>query len=51
MPVEYKPFSGATVTMPEMMETFGRQLSAADRNRYLAAPVHYKLRAELEEQP
>ena len=50
MQVEYKPFPGAPVTMPEMMETFGRRLSAADRERYLAAPVHHKLRAELEAQ-
>jgi hypothetical protein len=32
------------------METFGRRLSAVDRERYLAAPVHYKLRAVLEAQ-
>ncbi|MCA2411883.1 MOSC domain-containing protein [Rhizobium leguminosarum] len=46
-PVEYQPFPGERVTMPELMETFGRRLSEADRERYLAAPIHYKLRAML----
>lgn len=50
MPVTYQPFSGARVTMPEMMETFGKKLSPEDRERYLAAPIHYKLRAQLEAQ-
>ncbi|MBB4235361.1 MOSC domain-containing protein [Rhizobium esperanzae] len=48
--VEHRPFSGEKVTMPELMETFGRRLSEADRARYLAAPIHYKLRALLEAQ-
>ncbi|MBB3645082.1 MOSC domain-containing protein YiiM [Rhizobium sp. BK619] len=47
-PVEYQPFPGERVMMPELMETFGRRLSEADRARYLAAPIHYKLRAILE---
>ncbi|MCJ9674373.1 MULTISPECIES: MOSC domain-containing protein [unclassified Neorhizobium] len=47
-PVEYRPFPGERVTMPELMETFGRRLSESDRVRYLAAPIHYKLRAMLE---
>jgi len=51
MAVEYRPFSGAKVTMPEMMETFGRKLSTEDRERYLAAPIHHKLRAQLEARP
>ena len=42
--VEFKPCSGDRVTMREMMATFGRKLSDADRARYLAAPVHYKVR-------
>jgi MOSC domain-containing protein YiiM len=46
--VEYQPFNGAKVRMPEMMETFGRKLSDRDRERYLAAPIHYKLRQKLE---
>ena len=49
-PVEYQPFPGKKVTMPELMETFGRRLSETDRARYLAAPIHYKLRAMLEAQ-
>ncbi|NKL02087.1 MOSC domain-containing protein [Rhizobium leguminosarum bv. viciae] len=48
MPVDYRPFAGEKVTMPELIKTFGRRLSEADRSRYLAAPIHYKLRALLE---
>jgi MOSC domain-containing protein YiiM len=48
MPVEHRPFAGEKVKMPELMETCGRRLSEADRARYLAAPIHYKLRAMLE---
>jgi MOSC domain-containing protein YiiM len=50
-PVDYVPFDGEKVTMPEMMETFGRRLSENDRRRYLAAPIHHKLRAVLEGRP
>ncbi|EJB04766.1 hypothetical protein Rleg9DRAFT_3625 [Rhizobium leguminosarum bv. trifolii WSM597] len=46
--VEHRPFIGEKVTMPELMKTFGRRLSKVDRARYLAAPIHYKLRAMLE---
>ncbi|MCZ8179768.1 MAG: MOSC domain-containing protein [Rhizobium sp.] len=42
--VEFTPWSGDRVTMREMMATFGRKLSETDRARYLAAPVHYKVR-------
>ena len=42
--VEFIPWSGDRVTMREMMATFGRRLSEADRARYLAAPVNYKVR-------
>ncbi|WP_018899106.1 MOSC domain-containing protein [Rhizobium sp. 2MFCol3.1] len=45
--VEWQCFEGSRVTMPEMMATFGRRLSAEDRARYLAAPIHYKLRDSL----
>ncbi|RAX43321.1 MOSC domain-containing protein [Rhizobium tropici] len=48
MPVTYLPYAGERVTMPEMLATFGRRLSAEDRVRYLAAPVHHKLRALIE---
>jgi len=41
------PFPGDRITMPEMLETYGRNLSDADRARYLAAPIHHKLRAKL----
>lgn len=49
--VEWQPFEGARVTMPEMMATFGKRLSAEDRARYLAAPIHYKLRDSLNAAP
>lgn len=42
--VEFTPWSGDRVTMREMMATFGRKLSDTDRARYLAAPVHHKVR-------
>lgn len=42
--VEFTPWSGDRVTMREMMATFGRRLSEADRARYLAAPVHFKVK-------
>ncbi len=45
--VTFRPFSGERVLMPEMLGTYGRNLSAVDRARYLAAPIHYKLRAKL----
>ena len=50
MAVDYRPFPGGKVTMPELLKTFGRKLSDDDRERYLAAPIHYKLRAALENQ-
>jgi len=46
-PVEYIPYDGARITMPEMMATFGRNLEGGERERYLSAPIHYKLRAAL----
>jgi MOSC domain-containing protein YiiM len=48
--IEWLPFAGERVTMPEMMATFGRRLSPDDRARYLAAPIHYKLRDALQAQ-
>ncbi|QFY61913.1 MOSC domain-containing protein [Rhizobium grahamii] len=44
MPVEHLRYGGEKVTMPEMIATFGKVLAPQDRNRYLAAPIHYKLR-------
>ncbi|MBA5802273.1 MOSC domain-containing protein [Rhizobium changzhiense] len=46
--VDHRLFTGEKVTMPELIKTFGRRLSEADRARYLASPIHYKLRALLE---
>ncbi|MDO9417642.1 MOSC domain-containing protein [Pararhizobium sp.] len=45
--VTYYPYEGAPVTMPEMLKTFGKNLPDEDRARYLAAPIHQKLRAAL----
>jgi MOSC domain-containing protein YiiM len=42
--VAYTPYEGERVTMKDMMATYGRKLSDADRARYLSAPVHYKTR-------
>ncbi|EJL51793.1 hypothetical protein PMI09_04279 [Rhizobium sp. CF122] len=50
MTVDYLPYNGEKVTMPEMIATFGRMLTAQDRSRYLSAPIHYKLRNILEAQ-
>ena len=49
--VEFTPWSGDRVTMREMMATFGRRLSETDRARYLAAPVHYKVRDAIADWP
>jgi MOSC domain-containing protein YiiM len=46
--VGYQPFSGEKVLMPEMMATYGKPLGADDRRRFLAAPIHHKLKAKLE---
>ena len=44
MPVDHLPYGGEKVTMPEMIAMFGKVLAIKDRDRYLAAPIHYKLR-------
>lgn len=46
--VSYHPFTGEKVSIAETMVTFGKKLSPQDRTRYMAAPIHYKLRAQLE---
>jgi MOSC domain-containing protein YiiM len=46
--VVYRPFEGEKVTIAETMATFGKTLPAEERRRYLAAPIHYKLRASIE---
>lgn len=43
----YAPFQGPAVTMPELLRTYGRNLSDADRARNLATPISDKLRAAL----
>ena len=45
--VTYTPFHGAPVTMPELLRTYGKNISEDDRIRYLAAPIADKLRAAL----
>lgn len=45
--VEYRPFAGDRITMPDLMVTYGRKLHGAERDRYLATPLHAKLRAFL----
>lgn len=45
--VLYLPYEGEKVAIAETMATFGKTLSATDRARYLAAPIHYKMRAKL----
>ncbi|MCS4093028.1 MOSC domain-containing protein [Rhizobium sp. BK176] len=50
MPVEHLRYGGEKVTIPEIIATFGKVLAPRDRDRYLAAPIHYKLRDILEEQ-
>lgn len=46
--VAYTPFSGVRITMEEWMKNFGKALSAPDRSRYLSAPIHAKMRTDLE---
>ncbi|MCM2401550.1 MOSC domain-containing protein [Rhizobium sp. S153] len=48
LPVGYQPFDGQKVTMPDMIATFGKTLSPEDRTRYLAVPIHHKLRSALD---
>ncbi len=45
--VEYRPFAGDRITMPDLMATYGKKLHGAERDHYLAAPLHAKLRAFL----
>ncbi len=48
--VDYIPYVGAKVMMPELMASFGRNMMKEDRARYLSAPIHHKLRALLQSQ-
>ncbi|SSC70614.1 unnamed protein product [Ciceribacter sp. T2.26MG-112.2] len=45
--VDYQPFAGERITMPELMESYGKKLKGAERDRYLAVPLHAELRAFL----
>jgi MOSC domain-containing protein YiiM len=42
--VEYLPFTGEKVPVLEMMQRFGKPVPEEHRRRFLAAPIHYKLR-------
>lgn len=46
-PVDHIPFGGNRITMPELMRTNGKRLAGEELARYLAAPIHHKLRAFL----
>ncbi len=45
--ITYHAYSGSPVLMPEMLQTYGKNLSDDDGARYIAAPIHHKLRALL----
>lgn len=45
--VRLEPFPGARVTLAEIMASAGRRLSPEEQERYLAAPIHYKLRDQI----
>lgn len=47
--VRWTPFDGERITMPELMRTYGKKLAGEERKRYLAAPIHHKLRTFLSE--
>lgn len=46
--VVFTPFAGEKVPIPDMMRLFGKRLTLDDRQRFLAAPIHTKLRTELQ---
>lgn len=45
MEVSLQPYRGDRIGLPELMVNFGRKLEGEARARYLAAPVHYKIKA------
>ena len=45
--VIYHAYSGPPVTMPELLRTYGQNISDKDRSRYLTAPINDRLRAKL----
>lgn len=42
--VSFQRFEGAKVSIAETMSTYGKRLDEATRQRFLAAPIHHKLR-------
>lgn len=50
MDVAYTPYSGDRVTMMELMAKYKKVLSPDDQQRFLSAPIHYKLRDMIIEQ-
>jgi MOSC domain-containing protein YiiM len=46
--VRFEAYAGAKVPIDEMMRLFGKRLMPDDRARFLSAPIHTKLRAELQ---
>lgn len=45
--VAYHRHDGERILMPELMATYGKRLEGVERERYLSAPIHHKLRAFL----
>lgn len=45
--VDYRPFGGDPVRIPELMEAFARPISDEDRKRFLAAPLASRFRQML----
>lgn len=45
--VAFEPFAGEKVAVLEMMQRFGKPVPAEHRARFLAAPIHHKLRDEI----
>lgn len=43
-PVQYTAYTGARLTMPELMRTFGKPLEGEERAKYLSAPINQRIR-------
>ena len=50
MNVTYAPYQGDRVSMMELMSKYKKVLSPDDQQRFLSAPIHYKLRDMINEQ-
>lgn len=46
--VSFEAFDGERVSIAETMAAFGKRLDEKTRQRFLAAPIHYKLRRSLD---